>query len=274
MENNEHNKIEFTGERMINHPESLMYKVSLERYRFAANFVDGKDILDISCGSGYGSNYLAKMAKSVFGVDIDAGTVEYCKKKYIRNNLDFLCIEKDHKIESFENRFDVVVSLETIEHIKEYEYFLKNLKLYLKENGLLILSTPNNFRKINPPENRFHAYEFDILELYEIVKKLFPSHAISLHGQCQTNVRRSEAARKQISLRKAMQYIIKKIYDFDKKHLDTFKRLEHLKIYQYLSKIQGTFEGDISIYKINETEDFFNPLISVFVISKEKTVIW
>jgi len=273
MENKEFRELKFTGERMTNHPESLMYKVSFARYKFAANFVEGKDVLDISCGSGYGSNYLAKRAKSVVGADIDTETINYCRKKYIRNNLEFLCIQKDCRIENFVNKFDAVISFETIEHTKEYIHFLNNLKTYLKENGTIILSTPNNFKKINPPENEFHVYEFDIMELHEIIKKIFIDYKISIFGQCQTSIKRSAIQDKAFFPKRMMRFLIKKVYSFDKKCFSIFRRLEHLRIYQILSKIQGSFRGNISIYKINEREDFLNPLISVFVISKEKTIV-
>src|SRR3954469_2197548 len=43
------------------------------RYVFALQFVEGKRVLDIACGTGYGIGLLRSKAAFVTGVDIDAG---------------------------------------------------------------------------------------------------------------------------------------------------------------------------------------------------------
>jgi len=49
----------------------------IERYKFALNYVKDKRVLDIACGTGYGSAMLLLecKAKEVFGVDIDKNTI-------------------------------------------------------------------------------------------------------------------------------------------------------------------------------------------------------
>src|SRR4030042_5414310 len=188
--------MKFTGERMINHPESLLYQISFERYKFSGRFVKDKTVLDIACGSGYGSDYLAREAKYVFGADSAKEAIDFCKQEYSRKNIFFVQVERDGQTADFVNKFDVIVSFETIEHIQDYQNFLNNLKSYLRKGGTIIISTPNNFEKINPPENEYHVYEFDILELYNILKTLFYDCEISVFGQCKTDCRRYSACKK------------------------------------------------------------------------------
>ncbi|MFM7116190.1 MAG: class I SAM-dependent methyltransferase, partial [Planctomycetota bacterium] len=56
----------------------------LARYRFASSYVSGKDVVDIACGTGYGTRLLCESgkAKSVLGIDIDDAAIAYARKKH------------------------------------------------------------------------------------------------------------------------------------------------------------------------------------------------
>src|SRR6478672_7942172 len=110
----------------------------LHRYAITMALVKGKTVLDIACGEGYGTYFLAQNATNILGVDIDAPTIQKAKQKYIRPNLEFragsaLAIpEKD-------NSFDVVVSFETLEHVVEHGTMMGEIKRVLKPKGMLII---------------------------------------------------------------------------------------------------------------------------------------
>ena len=64
---------DFTGERFV--PQQTDPLLALEhyhRYCFAARFAKNRRVLDIACGEGYGSAFLAKWASEVVGIDSDA----------------------------------------------------------------------------------------------------------------------------------------------------------------------------------------------------------
>lgn len=137
------------------------------RYRFALRQVEGKDVLDIACGTGYGLALLKPSAKSVTGVDVDIDAareaVGECDTDRVRvllgdgTNLPFM-----------DESFDVVTSFETLEHLHARREFLAELKRVLKADGTLILSTPNaNYTKpVNgKPANPFHIFEYKPEEL-------------------------------------------------------------------------------------------------------------
>jgi len=70
--------------------ENIIYDEHLVRYQLAAQIAAGKNILDIACGSGYGSKILAEAgALKVTGVDRDAEALEAAKKNYSADNLIF-----------------------------------------------------------------------------------------------------------------------------------------------------------------------------------------
>jgi len=119
--------MDFTGERFIpgNIPPS-MEKVHFARYEFASQFVSGLNVLDIACGTGYGTNLLASSgAKSVDGVDISHKAVSYCKDHYLKRSINF--IQGDIYEYGTAETYDLITSFETIEHVEKYEKVLKNV---------------------------------------------------------------------------------------------------------------------------------------------------
>jgi 2-polyprenyl-3-methyl-5-hydroxy-6-metoxy-1,4-benzoquinol methylase len=65
-------ELAFTGERVVpgKTPPFLVLE-HLVRYRFAAPFSDGLRVLDVGCGTGYGTDMLASTASLTIGVDSD-----------------------------------------------------------------------------------------------------------------------------------------------------------------------------------------------------------
>lgn len=165
-------KLPNDGERMIpeEHKGGQTYGEHIARYDAATNLVKGKRVLDIACGTGYGTALLAKAAKSVVGVDVSAQAVEYATKKFARDNVTFRK-GNGRDIPAKTAEFDVVVSYETIEHLQDYPGFIDEIKRVLKKDGLLIISTPND--KEFPVGNHFHLHQFEENELESLLKKSF-----------------------------------------------------------------------------------------------------
>ena len=87
----------------------------------AANLklVEGKDVLDVASGEGYGSAMLAGRARSVRGVDISQDAVGHARERYAGvANLQYLQ-GSAAAIPLPDDSVDVVVSFETIEHLYE-----------------------------------------------------------------------------------------------------------------------------------------------------------
>lgn len=153
----------WTGERL----ETFIYSRDtidhLHRYTFASNFIEGKIVLDIASGEGYGSNLMSEKALFVYGVDIDKKTIANSSYKYLKQNLQFL-IGSTSAIPLDDESIDVVVSFETIEHHDKHEEMMVEIKRVLKPNGILIISTPD---KLFYSDKRKFSNEFHIKELYK-----------------------------------------------------------------------------------------------------------
>ena len=179
--------MEFTGERVVpgKTPQTI-YDEHIYRYIFAAGLTKNKFVLDVACGTGYGASYMAeKGAGEVIGVDVSSAAANYARERFSKDNrAGFICANAI-KLPFADNVFDVVVSFETIEHIRQYRKFLEECRRVLKGDGLLICSTPNR-RIFSPnlakPINTFHVREFWPEEFYRLLRRYF-AH-ITLYGQC------------------------------------------------------------------------------------------
>lgn len=164
-----------TGERLIakGNEKTLTYGEHLSRYSSVAGLVKNKIVLDIACGTGYGSAMIADAgANKVIAVDNSPQAIGYAKQNYKRKNIQYIN-GNALNIPVKDSSVDVVVSLETIEHLHEPELFVKEVKRVLKKEGIFIVSTPNDDEFMDG--NDFHVHEFQFKELHSLIEDNFKS---------------------------------------------------------------------------------------------------
>jgi 2-polyprenyl-3-methyl-5-hydroxy-6-metoxy-1,4-benzoquinol methylase len=123
------------------------FRNHMKVYEFAAQFVAGKRVADIGCGSGFGCKILKEAgAVTVHGTDISNHAVRYAKMHF-GAYADFArqtIVDLHEFPDAF---FDVVVSSEVLEHIKEYGHedrALAELERIVRPGGLVLVGTPNS----------------------------------------------------------------------------------------------------------------------------------
>jgi len=160
-------EIDNTGERILLAKETpLMIARHFCAYKYAQGFVGGKVVLDIGCGEGYGSDFLAGFAKRVLGIDYDPEVIDYAIDKYQKPNLEFAVLDIKN-LASLGRKFDLICSFQNIEHIQDTEKLLKDISSLLNERGVFICSTCN-IKDASPgsdvPFNKFHVKEYSAAE--------------------------------------------------------------------------------------------------------------
>lgn len=140
--------------------------IHMNRYEIAHQYCEGKKILDISCGEGYGSYLLSKWgSKEVIGIDISDEAIRKANKNFKNENLKYIVQDATKLTELEDNYFDLIVSFETFEHIKKCDEYLKEVKRVAKKDATIIISCPNDYYYYpNESEhNPFHMrkYTFD-----------------------------------------------------------------------------------------------------------------
>ncbi len=127
-----------------------------QRYYFAGGFCEGKDVLEIACGSGQGLGYLARRSRSVVGIDIDERVLALARN-YYGDRIEIR--QMDAEALSFpEGSFDVVVHFEAIYYLPRPERFASEVKRVLRPGGILVLCTTNKDLPDFNPSPFSHQY--------------------------------------------------------------------------------------------------------------------
>ncbi|MEK7681075.1 MAG: class I SAM-dependent methyltransferase [Patescibacteria group bacterium] len=96
-------------------------------------------VLDVGCGDGHLSAYMASLGHQVSAIDTDASAIETAKSLY--NNVNFL----NSDLSVVKDKFDVVTAFEVCEHVPDEKNFTEQMREKLSENGLLVISVPNGW---------------------------------------------------------------------------------------------------------------------------------
>ena len=156
-------------------------------------FIWKPKIVDVGCGCGVGSNRLSQEADFVWGIDKNEGSIRFAKECFtrIKNQIyysaqvtfDVIDIIKDTREYA---KFDQVVAIEIIEHIDDYETFLKQIKKFNKvdKKGNPVTTDPTEFWISSPnrnndhirndrPKNKYHVREWTSSEMLDILHEHF-----------------------------------------------------------------------------------------------------
>ncbi len=101
----------------------------------------GKSAADVGCGAGLLAEPLARLGATVTGIDAAPENVAAARDHALGQGLEI-----DYRVggtEALTGRYDLVTSLEVVEHVADPAVFVGGLAAAVAEGGLLILSTPN-----------------------------------------------------------------------------------------------------------------------------------
>jgi SAM-dependent methyltransferase len=181
--------LELTGERtMPDVPaENYWFRRHLAVYEWIAERCAGLDVADMACGEGYGVDVLARRARRVTGVDANPEAHDHARLKYTRPGVRFV---RD-MIETYSEPCDVVVCLQTIEHVLDPRALLGHFKemcrtVYVSTPNLLTIAPPGATKSGNPWHLReyrareFHALCASVFDRVELLG-LFHARVLRLH---------------------------------------------------------------------------------------------
>lgn len=144
--------------------------IHLARYMFVLRQLKKSDrLLEIGCGTGYGARLLSDRCQQVVATDT-AGELPEIWNQYKKENLIF-----SPKLPN--DKFDVVVSFEVVEHIAEIELesYFQNIKSRLRDGGVAYMSTPRALPFEERSKNRQieHVKEYSASEFRDLLEKQF-----------------------------------------------------------------------------------------------------
>ena len=171
-------RYEFFAKRILSSPETISDKEDLTE-----KSLKGIKILDAGCGEGFGSNFLAGLGAEVTGIDFHEAVINHARSNYPAKNLQFTAGDAC-ELDFPDSSFDGVCGMDLIEHLESPQKFIAEAKRVLKENGLLMFSTPNYLKHLIKIGGiyPFHKREYLYSEFKEFAERYFKRYEI--YGQC------------------------------------------------------------------------------------------
>ena len=123
-------------------------------------------LLDIGTGSGSFLHYIngQREFENLSGVEYDNRLVAQCNA----NVKDGICVQGNAEEFFINKKFDVITSFQVIEHLYDPNSFLNNISEHLRENGILILTTPNLDSVAHKTLGaKWHGHRKDHVNLYK-----------------------------------------------------------------------------------------------------------
>lgn len=155
----------------------------LARYYWAAKVLASRPagtVLDVACGSGYGTAILSKALPqfAVTGGDYDPRAVEYANETFSGGaNLTYRRVDvvtwQDPVSNEQVGQFDYVVSFDTLEHLLHREIALINFSENIATDGALLFSTPARSDNLLNPGWEHHKLEYSYRYLYNMMCRFF-----------------------------------------------------------------------------------------------------
>ncbi|MGI9068174.1 MAG: methyltransferase domain-containing protein [Pyrinomonadaceae bacterium] len=155
----------------------------------------GSRVLDVGCGSGWLSEYFARLGYYVKGIDISADLIEMSRERVARvpygvdHETPLLCDFAVHDIEltALDEKFDLVICYDSLHHFQDEHAVMRNLAAMLEVGGLLFLlegqKPDDNSRTAD--ELRSVMREFGTLELpfsTDYLRTLVSEHGFAVVG--------------------------------------------------------------------------------------------
>jgi len=139
--------------------------IHLNRYLLVREMCAGKRVLDAGCGEGYGAFLMAERwgAASVTALDIAESAIDAARKRFPSSRIEYKLGECETlDIQFGEQRFDLIVAFEAIEHLHDAVAFLRAAKRVLAPDGVIVITCPNDhwYYRDTRESNPFHVRKF------------------------------------------------------------------------------------------------------------------
>ena len=165
----------------------ILHQIKSHRMSYILDQINNRNIrnlkiLDVGCGGGIICEPLARLGAKVTGIDFAPNNIIAAKIHSKKNKLKINYINKDIEKSKLDEKFDIILMFEVLEHLDNWKKTIKNIKKNLNKNGLIIISTINRnllskIFAINIAENILHwipkgTHDYNKLIKPEELKKI------------------------------------------------------------------------------------------------------
>jgi len=126
----------------------ILHQIKSHRVSYILDQINNRNIrnlkiLDVGCGGGIICEPLARLGAKVTGIDFAPNNIIAAKIHSKKNKLKINYINKDIEKSKLDEKFDIILMFEVLEHLDNWKNTIKNIKKNLNKNGLIIISTIN-----------------------------------------------------------------------------------------------------------------------------------
>ena len=126
----------------------ILHQIKSHRMSYILDQINNRNIrnlkiLDVGCGGGIICEPLARLGAKVTGIDFVPNNIIAAKIHSKKNKLKINYINKDIEKSKLDEKFDIILMFEVLEHLDNWKKTIKNIKKNLNKNGLIIISTIN-----------------------------------------------------------------------------------------------------------------------------------
>ena len=107
------------------------------------SFLKNLNIVDVGCGGGLISEPLSRLGANVTGIDASEKNIKIAKLHSANSNLNIRYLNKSPENLNEYEKFDIILSLEIVEHVENVQLFIDSCHRLLKKNGIMFTATLN-----------------------------------------------------------------------------------------------------------------------------------
>ena len=161
----------WNGERISIAPDSPvgLIQCHVARYVWAMHYCVEKTVLDVGCGTGYGTWLLGQIADEVTGIDKSVEAIAEARRDF---SGVFLHMDIESAPKPVSWCFDTIVAFEVMEHLDDVDVGMEAVKYLLSDNGNALISLP-----LHQPSKWHRFRDYGYAEWYDIVTRHF--HIVS-----------------------------------------------------------------------------------------------
>lgn len=119
-------------------------------------------ILEVGCGTGKNTVFLAKIASVLYAVDFSQGMIDKAKEKVLAENVRFSLMNINQRWDFEPGSFDLVTCSLVLEHIENLSFIFSEAARVLQPNGYLFINELHPFRQYDGKKARFTRHETTI----------------------------------------------------------------------------------------------------------------
>ena len=126
----------------------ILHQIKSHRMTYILDQINNRNIknlkiLDIGCGGGIICEPLARLGAKVTGIDFVPNNIKAAKIHSKKNKLKINYIYKDIEKSKIDEKFDIILMFEVLEHLDNRKKTINKIKKNLNKNGIIIISTIN-----------------------------------------------------------------------------------------------------------------------------------